>query len=52
MSWSTEPRWGGELIHYVPGGGHEIGDNAGVIGSISPLDVVKGDVVLCDVLYC
>ncbi len=41
----------GEPIHDVLGGGYEIGDNLGVVGVISPLDVVKGDVVLCHVLY-
>jgi hypothetical protein len=41
----------GEPIHDSPGGRHEIGDNVSVVGVISPLDVVKGDVVLCVVLY-
>jgi hypothetical protein len=43
----------GEPIHDVLGGRHEIGDNdgVGVLRVVSPLDVGKGDVILCVVLF-
>ncbi len=42
----------GEPIHNVPDGGHEIGDGVCVVGVVSALDVIEGDVVLYQWGHC